>query len=964
MPIQSTVVHGPLYSPGLVALEDAKIIFDLTSWDANPNDDVFVAGPYVADVDAQGNFEVTLFTNTNGINQTVYEIYVSYIDQNSKHRLYDPRIKKFLGTVSLTGSGPFCIADLNITSEYSPGSFDLYATMLGLVSSAETNAANAEEAANRVDLGALDTAVEQSQQAEQNSKSYKDSAKTYSETSKNYSEQSLNSQKLANASASQAATDKNTVTSLASQVETDKDIVVATKTEVIAAKTDAEIARDASSNLIREAALVNNLEADWQQRIVALEDNVVDAGVTNETYYKRAEMRFRPGDVPGVFDLGEATVQVTPHGTAAVTSTATIVKPLELVAIEEGSSLELKVGYYRTVESLDPANDAVQVRIRYFDQSKTWIGAEQIVNDSSLTVADGYKTVIKIISWNASIADKIIPPTGAKYATVEVEFFGVDHSTAVDLLMLRTVPQWSKETVKVRAEGVYTSEPEFEWPSEWIPGEPVARTIFVSEGGDDSNNGRSLRNAVRSIEQARDIAAADDTTLWSIQVWPGTYQTQGHIDFPDNCTGVISATAARSTKIIPAPGYEERNVFRMGNGGYVQGFSFEGGWRVDDLDNPTEGFAISFRPGAVINRTVYAHNIVMYRTGNPVLIPPPLDRANQNPMVGRGGGVILADRDVVSPYSVFPQIMAWGATPSNPNGIGYCAKNGAFINAINAIALWSHKQYMALNGGLIIASGCASQAGDWSLWSEGYRNQVESYDANTAAISAYPTAASAIESNETAIQDAMWSHLVAEGYTNGLSTESAASLEAHTRKDATFLLLSLRYDLEAGQQNSVKLFTQGMFNWNAVPVWSSGDLSWFTMAWEKIRDEINALVSAGAQAMVTTLIDDVLIGTTNASTIPTKRIPSVVSAQNHQWNQTLSGVNGRAFSRPSQEVPQSIVEKNLGRVVYSGVDENGKQYFTGGALVNPLTGQLEGPPIDRTILPRARRAAMITGGQT
>ncbi|WP_113259225.1 hypothetical protein [Roseovarius sp. TE539] len=143
----------------------------------------------------------------------------------------------------------------------------------------------------------------------------------------------------------------------------------------------------------------------------------------------------------------------------------------------------------------------------------------------------------------------------------------------------------------------------------------------------------------------------------------------------------------------------------------------------------------------------------------------------------------------------------------------------------------------------------------------------------------------------------------------------------------------------------------------------AGSLPWFTMAWQTIRDEITALLAAGPQAMVTALIDDVLIATTNASTAPTTRIPSVVSAQNHQWNQTLSGVNGRAFSRPSQEVPQSIVERNLGRVVYSGVDENGKQYFTGGALVNPLTGQLEGPPIDRTILPRARRAAMITGGQ-
>jgi hypothetical protein len=73
-------------------------------------------------------------------------------------------------------------------------------------------------------------------------------------------------------------------------------------------------------------------------------------------------------------------------------------------------------------------------------------------------------------------------------------------------------------------------------------------------------------------------------------------------------------------------------------------------------------------------------------------------------------------------------------------------------------------------------------------------------------------------------------------------------------------------------------------------------------------------------------------------------------------------VNRRALRRPALEVPDSIIERALGKITYSGIDDRGKFYFTGGALVNPLTGQFEGPPVDRTILPRARRAATIVGG--
>ncbi|WBH17044.1 hypothetical protein [Sphingomonas radiodurans] len=477
----------------------------------------------------------------------------------------------------------------------------------------------------------------------------------------------------------------------------------------------------------------------------------------------------------------------------------------------------------------------------------------------------------------------------------------------------------------------------------------VERVIYVSQGGDDANNGEALHNAVRSIEAARDLVAAYDGPA-TIMVYPGEYRTAGHIDFPDNCTGVIGTGAARSTRILPTVGNEEKNQFRMGDGGYVQGFSFEG-WRVDDLDDPSEGFAISFRPGAIIRRTVYAHNITVWRGGPPALIPPPLDRLNGNPMVGRGGGVALADRAVVSGYSVFPQIMLWGATPVSPNGIGYCAKNGAFINGINAVALWMHKQYLCLSGGQMILTNCASQFGDYTLWSEGSTQEVVP-GVSIGPVSVQTAASNAVVANKAAILDAMWT-----------ATDAAFPYfclnEGKTRTDATILLDSIAFDFAAGQQESVQRFASGMFNYAGDRVFPVEVLPAFVFAWNNMRAQIKALVGADADNMIDGLID-ALIATVTAPVKRTK--PSNIIAVGHQWNAVMAGVNGRALSRPSLDVPDSIVERDLGTITYSGIDERGKFYFTGGALVNPLTGQFEGPPVDRTILPRARRAATIVGG--
>jgi hypothetical protein len=485
-------------------------------------------------------------------------------------------------------------------------------------------------------------------------------------------------------------------------------------------------------------------------------------------------------------------------------------------------------------------------------------------------------------------------------------------------------------------------------------GATIPNVVYVRPDGDDTDDGHSVVTAVATLEQAM-VLANQIAGSKLVLVYPGIYYTQGHIDIPDT-TSVIGMGAARQTKIKPAVGYEERNVFRLGSGSYVEGFSFEG-FRVDSLTNPTEGFAISFRPGATILRVPYVHNITVYRGQAPDNIAPPLDRENGNPLVGRGAGCVLADASVLSQNSVFPNIMAWGATPTTPNGIGYCAKNGAVINAINAISIWAHKHFLALGGGRIILNGCSSQFGDYSVWSEG----------NCFSLNAYPTAGPLTIENEAAqllvdeqdaIIDYMWTQLQNAGLVTGWSAE----LEAKTRRDAARYLLALRYAFLSSDEQSVRDFTRGLYSYAGVPVFNAAYLTAFTSSFTFIKDKIIMLG-------VTTSAENMLVGLTNAviNSLENPRLKkerSLVVALGHQVTAPLSGVNKNALPSLqrrggiSRLLRRSIVEREGGRVVFDAQDDSGNRIFAGGMTLDARTGRLGGRPFDLALQRTADDAAI------
>jgi hypothetical protein len=482
---------------------------------------------------------------------------------------------------------------------------------------------------------------------------------------------------------------------------------------------------------------------------------------------------------------------------------------------------------------------------------------------------------------------------------------------------------------------------------------PIENVYYVQKNGSDASNvsGTTWDDAFLTIERAVQEVALRDGELTLIDVGPGEFLSRGHIDVPDNC---IIRTCHRSTIIKPEPGYEERNVLRLGSGCFVEGFVFEG-WRLDSLDNPSEGFAVSFRPGAVIRRAPYVHKCVVRTTPFWDVVAPPLDRDNANPLIGRGAGVIIADGSVCSQYSIYPNIMAWGATPVSHNGIGYVAKNGGLVNAVNAISLWAHKHFLALDGGQIILSACSTQFGDFTMVASGTRDIIVATEVPAGTLSIQNDAWQAIDAATDTIVDNMWTDLESNGYTTGWDGVD----EVFTRRDGRNLIQSIEWVLQTANEKPMLDFARGLFTTTGTKVYSLDKEAAFIRSFEFIRDAIVALpdVNAQADAIVIALVNALI----NTIQNPTKvSEPSTITAIGHTWSALMSGVALTKIppARNATTIEESILELNNGVVIASGQDDQGSALFVGGMRIDSDTGELSGPPFDQAVNRIATRAAI------
>jgi len=485
---------------------------------------------------------------------------------------------------------------------------------------------------------------------------------------------------------------------------------------------------------------------------------------------------------------------------------------------------------------------------------------------------------------------------------------------------------------------------------EFVGKVPVGNAFFVTVNGSDLNDGTSWDSAFATIEKALLEADARNGLLTLIDIGPGEYETEGTLDLPDNC---MIRAVHRTVIIKPKAGFAQRNVFRMGSGCFIEGPLFEG-WQLDSLTNPTVGFAISFRPGAIITRAPYAHKIAVRTPPTWTAVAPPLDSANGNPYVPVGAGVVLADGAVCSPYSIYPNIMTWGATPVSHNGIGYLAKNGALINAVNAVSIWCHRHFVAANGGQIILSSCSTQFGDYTLVADGGRFILYPEEV-TIPLTVQTNAANAINNARTTIINSLWGNLVSQGYT----TTWTAADEAYTRSESNTFLQTMLWTLQTANEKPMLDYAKGLFNYNGNTVFTTDKTAAFEYSYLFMRDQIQALAGVNANADI--IVGNLVTALTTSINTPTLRIePSVITAIGHTFTGVLAGVALTKIPpvRNSATIQDSILELNNGNVIASGQDDQGNAIFVGGLEINADTGELGGPPFEQAVNRIATRTAI------
>lgn len=378
-----------------------------------------------------------------------------------------------------------------------------------------------------------------------------------------------------------------------------------------------------------------------------------------------------------------------------------------------------------------------------------------------------------------------------------------------------------------------------------------SQKIYVDVNAKPNGNG-SYFQPFKTLEEAFFYTNKNATleVPISISVMPGTHFTNGNLALPDKCS-IVSTNGQYATNIVMNEGYETENCILVGSGCYGQGFTFFN-QQVDNFDNPTKGFAYSFRPGATILRSPYIRDssqISNYRgdfigaplrplnsegtledlgrrfdltdntgmfepedevigqtTGSFGIVSRSLDLEEKsyiyirniegefevgeeinalsggvgtvtaigpedfpNPLVGRGGGMLLADRAVLNQNSIFPYMLGFGATPRSPNGLGYVAKNGGGINGISSLSIFVRCAFFSLNGGQLTLNNSGTQFGDISMRSKGRTPVVNPYTTDVPLVfsdqNTGTNLGNKILDNTDEIIDDLWEHLTEDlGY--------------------------------------------------------------------------------------------------------------------------------------------------------------------------------------------------------
>lgn len=515
----------------------------------------------------------------------------------------------------------------------------------------------------------------------------------------------------------------------------------------------------------------------------------------------------------------------------------------------------------------------------------------------------------------------------------------------------------------------------------------IDKVFYVTEQGNDTNDGKTLSTSFRTIKAAA-IAAANLISSnpgqppyrVSIQVKTGYYIEEAPIVVPTNTS--IIGDDLRTVVIRPTTSTKGQNLFLMNNSTYAWGLRLEG-CEIDNLEDPRSGFFFAFAPNAFIATSPYVQNCSAINTP-PDKFYAPLDFDNENPAVGNGPGGMLVDDSVLHPYSPLKSMIVDAYTQVAFNGIGICIRGRGYGQLVSFFTNFSRVGVYCIDGGHASLLNSNTTFGDYGLRSKGKRMLVIPITSGvTTTID--PAASLIVRSEKNNIRNYMMSKLQASGSYNEHYNNPTSSIYLSTITDSGLLIDAISDDLLSVTPGRTTQFVQGLFKGQDVSSGSiytlpppttgftqgaiavfplisntSGSLAGdFVLSYEYIKEYIvndpdNRFLSfSGATKTKLSRLLDVAIDTVQRVVVDNqgedllKEFGSLITSTSHDFSYAGSGVN--FLSLPENQggigetiIPRRIVEEDGGRVYHTSGDETGDFYAGNDFVIRQATGTIEG----------------------
>ena len=522
----------------------------------------------------------------------------------------------------------------------------------------------------------------------------------------------------------------------------------------------------------------------------------------------------------------------------------------------------------------------------------------------------------------------------------------------------------------------------------------VEKVFYVSEDGNDSNDGKTLSTSFRTIKAAS-LAASASLALnppnpypyrTSIRVKSGYYVEEAPVTLVSNVS--LLGDDLRSVVVRPTTGTKTSNLFLLNNGCYVQGLRLEG-TEIDDLEDPRSGFFFAFAPGAYISTSPYVQNCSAINTPFAKFYTP-LDFDNANPLVGNGPGGMLIDDSVLDPYSPLKSMIVDAYTQVAFNGIGICIRGRGYGQLVSFFTNFSRVGVYCIDGGHASLLNSNTTFGDYGLRSKGLRILVRPDISLVTGTTVDPTASAYIATKKTDIQTYMMSQLAINGTYAASYSNTGSTIYASTIKDSGLLIDAICDDLLSpvvarvsqiasgffiGQDTSVGSvytlpvqsgFTQGAVVSFPIISGNTGIAGDFVRAYQYMRDyfendpdNLFGSISASTITKVSQLLDvvedtiqRVIVDQAGADLLV--EFGSLITSTSHDFSYAGSGVNFLALPINQGGVGETnltirVFQEDGGRVYYTGGDETGDQYQGNDFVIRQQTGTIEGRTFNKSI---------------